>query len=1233
MLFDSGATLGLCYDEEALEVVLCSFEQTTSFIITQYGQEMLEQRVFMRAAEIETRYHITVPPVVANNPTYHYYYSAALLRIVVAFDHITRLTSDLRWHYDTDTLVQNCVFNLTLFADTHQELFVMCDAMGAIYEDDWLSTPTSQTITVNLPPLPVNATAAEWRARKELQNKALLSDAVYFSPLERAYPHPLRAVCAGELINFGSSLVQSNLWMAVREVSLSDTARCLHALLGKAGPHKCLKRNLDIMISQELGAQPVLVPVLFNLLETTQLGNYPGARYRPLWRARLCIRRSFHWEKFELNTWCAACHKGVRSTCPKCPKKDDISAEATSIDGKKSTALHSEHLCDVCQFLRSNKYLVFFAIKEFYIYSIREQGLINAMLEQESGWIEHCALLLHALDDVRRILSSAFADKDNTNPEVVRRALWRASRHMVLMHDCNKPTMRRLYKSPYMFEQMLSKMHRYHRKEIVVWQWTGCQQPEDFLMAPLLRDRGDANAFPTNHGVSATARFYACDERLPHLGGKRWCDVYTLENVNRVAQFCVRNLGGDLVPSMLFTVGMSPHASELLEKLHFNSTVRDLPDNKLMKECRNIGSKHMTDFHLLHHFLRMLKRHHAVRSFPLDLTQTRLQSRALRLRHKIDPWGVLPRDTHHVAVCRNDEQVFASVVEAADFNAESDDAMAKDGSALTLDATIFARGVTSAFFDHDQGALVCPRDAKSANAKKWRKSDQQRAVWFSASGTEDSLPLRVSNALSIRTSLENKRECARGPLEYHSLLGSVLCVGNRALTLCVKCGCVCTWQDTCMTTWGMTCGREIRFAERERYSALQQFATLQTATLRNRDDNGVFDVRETILLAPQSSAKRDPRADLFDRVTTPVFDQARGYEHLLFINAMNSAPRSLVDKSDKMMKDDITYLLDETSQPSERRQLSVTRSRASRPRTSRKQKAIATDDVPEAEEGDGGPTPDLVGSTSCNCKEECECDAVDEVFRAPDAPVNSDETIIPMKLGERQKRAGVPYAERHRVQPHNYSDNEWQALNDEQKLFAWTNEGRVFREQYLALKQKPSEISASPLAELMFIENERQARLRADGFFDKEMARMRAIDECAASEGRSRRSLCMDNFSDEQIVEMRQMFIEAGLLEVRHDICCAFCRIVCDPRGQFKRISVVNLDGMLVNPLTGKPIEERGVVQIWLCNNEWKHVERMMRDKELPLASDLFIQINSKRARAREQALRHGGGGTQGQVK
>ena len=799
ILEDDGVALGLTPDTETLEQVLCSFEQTTSFVATKEGLTVLKKRVFARSVELERRYQITVPPVVVKNAQYHYYYCAALLRVVVAYDHISRLVDDMRYHYDSNTLVQHCVLNLQLFADTHLDLMLTCDALGAIYNDAWLTLPTAKTIEVNLPPLAENASREDFRARKELQRKALMSDAVYFSPLERAYPHPLRAVYAGEMINFSSSLLQSNVWTTVREASLSETARTLHSLLGKAALHKCLKRNLDFMLSQEIGSQPGLVPVLHNLLETTQLGNYPGGRNRPLWRSRLCTRRSYHWERFEMHTWCAACHKGVRSVCPKCEV-----ADSTSIDGKKSTASHADHLCDVCQFLRHNKYLVFFAIKEYYVFSVREQGLINTMLEQESGWIEHCALLLHALDDARRIMSAAFADRDNSNTEVVRKALWRASRHMVLMHDCNKPTMKRLFKSPYLFEQMLGKMHRYHGKEIVVWQWTGCQQPEDFLLAPLLRDRNDPDAFPTTKGPLNTARFYACEERLEHLEGKRWCDVYTLEHVNNTARYCVTHLGGDIVPSLLAVVGMSPHGHAMLEQLCFNSTVRDMPDNKLYKECRLIGQRHMTDFHLLHYFLRLLKRHHAVGHFTLDAEQTRNQARALRLRHKIDPWGVLPPDTHHVAVCRNDEQVFASIVEAADLS-ESADALAKDGSALTLDTTIFARGVTSAYYDFEQKALVCPRDYKSANAKKWRKYDQQRALW---------LDTDASDSLSIRTSLENRRECRRNPLEYHSLLGSVLRVGNRSITLCVKCGAVCYFQDTCMTTHGIyreLCSKHCKF--------------------------------------------------------------------------------------------------------------------------------------------------------------------------------------------------------------------------------------------------------------------------------------------------------------------------------------------------------------------------------------------------------------------------------------
>ena len=413
----------------------------------------------------------------------------------------------------------------------------------------------------------------------------------------------------------------------------------------------------------------------------------------------------------------------------------------------------------------------------------------------------------------------------------------------------------------------------------------------------------------------------------------------------------------------------------------------------------------------------------------------------------------------------------------------------------------------------------------------------------------------------------------------------------------------------------MTCGREIRFADRERYSAVQQFATVQTHTLRNRDDNGLFDVRETILLAPQSATKRDRRAAIFDRETTPVFNRSRCYEQLLFINAMKAAPKSLLNTGDKLMKADVTYLLDaDPEQMAGEESLTVTRSRASRPRTSRKQKDLPTDDLPTvATAGDD--------EENCACGESHDND--DEHCHT--SPTETDETVVSMKLAERQERAAVPYAERHRVRPHNYTEIEWNELNDAQRMVAWTNEGRVFREQYLALKQKPAEQAARPLTELMLRENERFAKLQSDGFYETEMAKMRAIDECIESEARSKRTLCLDSFSDSQIESMRQLFVEAGMLEIRHDIVCAFCKIVCDPRGQYRRVSVLNIDGMLVNPLTNKPIEERGVVQIWLCLNEYRHIERMLKDKELPLASDVFLLINARRQRARDQVQRNKG--------
>lgn len=811
------ASVGDVDAQTLFDNVFCSFAQTTLFISTERGQRVLERDVFTRADVLEVHFQLAVPPAVVERPHEHTYFSALLLRVATALRMARVFATDLRHAYATSVPVQQLVLALQLFADTHLDMHLFCDAMGGNYCDAYLGNPLIAALT-----------GAKQRPSD------VLSECVFFSPLERCYPHPLRAVYAGELVDLTCSLPQANIWSNVRSGWASKTNSLLHMLLVKAVNKKCMVREFAGMMSQELGRQPSLMIVLLNMLEVTLLGAFPGPRQRPAWRARLSVRRSMHMDGFRLYTWCAGCHRETHAACPLCP--------GGSVPTARSGA-HKNHLCPMCAYVRANKYFIFFAIKEMYVFYVRRNGVINTLLEQEAGWIEHWSLLLRALDDARQIVSDVFVQGGaHATPERVRDALQRASAHMALLHDCNKPTMMHMSKEIYFWQLLLAKMSRHHTMEIVAPFWTGCQEPGDFLMAPRREADADPHAFPrtvsgivNNNGAGAAGatepialtksgvpkkkqkkptktrnavlmarvapQFYECDVPLAHLGGRRWCDVHTLDEVERVARFCAADFG-DLMPSMLASVGMAPAAVSALQEMMHNSRVREMPDNQLQERCEKLRRAPHTpvDFHLLHHFLRCMEREHAIGCWPLDLEQARAQARALRLRHRLAPWETLPLATTHVFVCRNDERVFANIVEAAE-HTERDEALRGDGTALPLrKKVIAARGVTDAYYCHERGALMCPKDIDSSMCRELRKRGQQRVMWMPVATHPDAKKQAAivaeakKNANSIRESLQSSRACATQRLESINLLGRVWRVGSRAITLCVRCGSVCYWQ-------------------------------------------------------------------------------------------------------------------------------------------------------------------------------------------------------------------------------------------------------------------------------------------------------------------------------------------------------------------------------------------------------------------------------------------------------
>ena len=616
--------------------------------------------------------------------------------------------------------------------------------------------------------------------------------------------------------------------------------------------HNCLLREFDVMLCREIGNYPIMIKFVLNLLETFQFGNYPGPRYRPLWRFRKLVRRTHHYDRFSVESWCAMCHKDSPTACPKC-------------DGRKPTvrdAVHSEHWCDMCEFVRSVKMEIFLAVKEFFVYQIHSQRSVEALLVGESGWSEHCDIVALSCDDARRLMNRPCGSKDVKFYEI-RRSTSEMLLHLELLHDVNKPSNRRLYKTYALYELFLGKLNRITGKLCIMKNWTGCQQPGDFLLAPLYRDSlvPHVAEHPKLRGI------LQCDIPLAHLGGVRWCDKYSLPQIDALAQFSAQS--GDMITSALAMVGVSPAGMKIIQELHFNSDERDMPDNATEKVLRKLFLEYPVDFHILHYYFNSMRLYDQVRVRPLDAATAFAQGVALRQRYKIMPFQRIPVDCDEVYFCRHCRILYDSVVQPpangslAQRRAVYEAALEQDGDMLALVKGPAARGVPLAFYDAERGMLMCSRDCDSSNRKKFERTGMlDEPMWL-----EDN-----KRASSIRAVRESARPCRDEPLEKISLLGRVLELGGSLYTRCVVCASVCVFSDSTMTNVGPTCGRHFRIRPRGAFQNLQQFVSPLTQQVRSFSARMQFPVPEAIFMGNKTLRPTSAAAEKLGVVTTPVID-------------------------------------------------------------------------------------------------------------------------------------------------------------------------------------------------------------------------------------------------------------------------------------------------------------------------------------------------------------------------
>lgn len=349
-------TDGTYLNLDALQAVLAPFNTTLTYVA--YGDDAAQLAVRElldeRRDELATRYHLDIPQEVCAEPRKHTVARALFLRLAVAYDLMSIFNGDawdfnranVRTPYLKNRALQKLAYNAQLFADTHLDLCVVCELHGARYDDVFMASCFADVGGADNEPAHANP----------YSHSTAAPVALTMSILQRFYPHPVRAPCGGELSSLGSPLYATNETSsssssssATASSSATSTAASAAAASAAASAssngngaqatsgantmldavvrfiylkpqnYRAMLRSLADIATRHMRDFNAINTFLLSVMWVSQLGNFDdGPRFRPRWRARLAVQRSFQFDEHHFEPdWCPNCGTGGENLVPK----------------------------------------------------------------------------------------------------------------------------------------------------------------------------------------------------------------------------------------------------------------------------------------------------------------------------------------------------------------------------------------------------------------------------------------------------------------------------------------------------------------------------------------------------------------------------------------------------------------------------------------------------------------------------------------------------------------------------------------------------------------------------------------------------------------------------------------------------------------------------------------------------------------------------------------------------
>ncbi len=562
-------------------------------------------------------------------------------------------------------------------------------------------------------------------------------------------PHGRRVVWAGDLPDFTSLIPMANMWHETRP-TLKDNIVCMivHLFLCKTQHKKCQIRNIIRILWIYAQRHPVIMDLVKDLLHVTLLGNYPHANYRPTFPRRIFLRES-----------------NIRFM------------RSASFD-------HS------IVWMHENRRLVYYALKEFWIYTVGFCSATESVLRETQYHDMHRRSVIQVLDTARSIVDRGGPPRDmlDRTEEELRRV------HNECLKFLTKLRKGSFVRVVHAKLKTWAALHLRVRLEMAVARISAfgpalLSGVDPQTRAPLART-SLVTALPAELAARIARRLdYASLCRLGMtcramrvLTKDPWVqrgsirasrsvwegqeDTAILEEASVVdldqetlsalcvgAQYAAARTDGFCDMRWMKMAGMSPEGYVDATTLYTDYDCRDIPDNAIGKRFLPIYERSPRDFAILYTFVSEMDRFRNLEIRVLDLRTLRHQAEAIRMRAGLEPWQPTPENLGRRSYCGGCAR-WADVV-----------VIPLDGD--TSGATnVYALGLAAASFDAIDGVLHCKRAMTQ--------------------GCE--LPLRQIDMLGVAVRMSGPK---RPPRWY---------------ALCATCGILTTLSSDRMTDKGPDCG-------------------------------------------------------------------------------------------------------------------------------------------------------------------------------------------------------------------------------------------------------------------------------------------------------------------------------------------------------------------------------------------------------------------------------------------